>query len=132
MEGAGQEVGDLNRRETGAEWERQAARYLESQGVRIMESNFRSRQGEIDLIGCHQGCLVFIEVKYRRSGCRGHALDAVDYRKQRRICQVADYYRYCHGIGDDADVRYDVVGIQGDEVQWIQNAFPHIYTREIR
>ncbi len=127
MERARQEVENLNRRETGAEWEKQAARYLESQGMQILASNFRSRQGEIDLIGRHQGYLVFIEVKYRRNEGKGYALEAVDYRKQCRICRVADYYRYSHGIDDDVDVRYDVVGIQGGEVQWIQNAFPHIY-----
>jgi len=57
----------------------------------------------------------------------GSPQEAVDFRKQRKICRVADYYRYVHGLGDGTGVRYDVVGIQGSEIQWIQNAFPHIY-----
>lgn len=119
----------MNKRRAGADYEKQAAEYLTERGMRILETNFRSRQGEIDLIGCHQGYLVFVEVKYRSSSAKGYALEAVDYRKQCRICRVADYYRYSHGLGDDIGIRYDVVGIQGTQVQWIQNAFTHIYVR---
>lgn len=119
----------MNKRKTGADHERQAAKYLTENGMRVLEANFRCRQGEIDLIGSHQGYLVFVEVKYRSTTEKGHALEAVDYRKQCRICRVADYYRYTHGLGDDTSVRYDVVGVQGTEVTWIQNAFAHIDTR---
>lgn len=119
----------MNKRKVGADYERQAAEYLTEKGVRILETNFRCGQGEIDLIGRHQGYLVFVEVKYRSGSEKGYALEAVDCRKQRRICRVADYYRYTHGLGDETGVRYDVVGIQGGEIQWVQNAFPHIYTR---
>ncbi len=118
----------MNKRATGTERERQAAEYLEARGMRITERNYRSSRGEIDLIGYHEGCLVFVEVKYRSSASRGYALEAVDLKKQRRICRVADHYRYVHRLGEDAAVRYDVVAIQGEEIQWLQNAFPHIYT----
>jgi len=116
----------LNRREIGAEWERIAAAYLAGQGMHIVAKNFRCRQGEIDLIGYHQGFLVFVEVKYRSGIGKGYALEAVDYRKQCRICRAADYYRYIHGCGDGVGVRYDVVAVQGGEVQWVKNAFPHV------
>ncbi len=119
----------MNRRKVGEDKERQAAEYLAERGMRVLETNFRCRQGEIDLIGRHQGYLVFVEVKYRSSTGKGYALEAVDCRKQRRICRVADYYRYTHGMGDETGIRYDVVGIQGSEVQWVQNAFTHIYAR---
>lgn len=119
----------MNKRRTGADYERQAAEYLSQKGMRVLESNFRCRQGEIDLIGWHQGYLVFVEVKYRSTWEKGCALEAVDYRKQCRICRVADYYRYTHGLGDETSVRYDVVGIQDREVTWVQNAFAHIYAR---
>lgn len=119
----------MNKRKAGADYERQAAEYLAENGMRILDRNFRCRQGEIDLIGRHEGYLVFVEVKYRSTSEKGYALEAVDYRKQCRICGVADYYRYTHGLGDDTSVRYDVVGVQGTQVQWIKNAFPHIYTR---
>ena len=117
----------MNKRRTGTEREKLAAEYLAKRGMRIVETNFRCRQGEIDLIGYHQGYLVFVEVKYRHNMEKGCALEAVDIRKQRRICRVADYYRYIHRVKADTGVRYDVVGIQGEEILWVQNAFPHCY-----
>lgn len=116
----------MNKRKTGTRWEAVAAQYLAGRGMRILESNFRCRQGEIDLIGYHQGYLVFVEVKYRGTSRNGYALDAVDYRKQCRICRVSDYYRYIHKMGDQVSVRYDVVAIQEGKAQWVQNAFPYI------
>lgn len=112
----------------GTAWEQLAAEYLEARGMRITERNFRSRQGEIDLIGYHDGYLVFTEVKYRSSTDKGYASEAVDYRKQRQICKVADYYRQLHGLGEGTAVRYDVVAVQGEEIEWFKNAFSHIYS----
>ena len=120
---------EKNKRQVGGQWEKQAAEYLTAQGMQIVESNFRCRQGEIDLIGYHEGYLVFVEVKYRSTNEQGYALEAVDFRKQRKICRVADYYRYLHKVGDFENIRYDVVAIQNGEIRWIQNAFSHVYGR---
>ncbi|MCM1113121.1 MAG: YraN family protein [Muribaculum sp.] len=119
----------MNTRKIGAQKEALAVDYLTARGMRILEQNFCSRQGEIDLIGRHDGYLVFVEVKYRKNQSRGTALEAVDGRKQRRICRTADYYRFLHRLGENTAVRYDVLAIQGEEIRWIQNAFPHIDTR---
>lgn len=119
----------MNTRQKGTEKEQLASAYLAARGMRIVERNFRGRQGEIDIIGYHNCYLVFVEVKYRSSAAKGSALAAVDARKQRQICKVADYYRYLHQLGENTMVRYDVVALQGERVQWIQNAFPHIYSR---
>lgn len=116
----------MNRRSIGAEWEQKAAEYLENQGMRIIARNYRSRQGEIDIIGSHNGYLVFVEVKYRENTGKGYASEAVDYRKQCRICKAADYYRCAHKLGNHVRIRYDVVAIQDSRIEWIQNAFPHI------
>lgn len=117
----------MNTRQQGAEKELLAAAYLEKQGMTITERNFRGRQGEIDLIGYHNGYLVFVEVKFRSGTTKGSALAAVDGKKQKQICKVADYYRLLHGISDYNPIRYDVVAIQNETIQWIQNAFPHKY-----
>lgn len=116
----------MNTRQIGAGQEEKAAGYLEAQGMQILERNFRNRQGEIDLIGRHEGYLVFVEVKYRSSKRQGLPAEAVDLRKQRKICKVADYYRMIHHIGDNAAIRYDVVAMEADKIEWIQNAFYHI------
>lgn len=118
----------MNKRAAGAVWEQKAAEYLEAFGMRIVERNYRNRQGEIDIIGYHEGYLVFVEVKYRSSTHRGYASEAVNAKKQRQICRVADYYRYTHGLGESTAVRYDVVAVQGERMEWLQNAFPHVYT----
>lgn len=115
----------MNKRAVGAAWEQRAAEYLTARGMRIVARNFRSRQGEIDLIGYHEGYLVFVEVKFRAGAEKGYAAEAVDLRKQRQICRVSDFYRYTRGIGEDRAVRYDVVAVQGEEVTWMQNAFPY-------
>lgn len=118
-----------NNRKTGTEQEERAAEYLESRGFRIVERNFRCAQGEIDMIGYDGEYLVFVEVKYRSSSRYDTPLAAVGSAKMKKICRVADFYRYQAGIPQEVPVRYDVVGILREEITWIPNAFPHIYTR---
>lgn len=119
----------MNKRKLGESKEKEAAEYLKERGMEILEFHFRNRTGEIDLIGKQDGYLVFVEVKYRQNCLKGYPLEAVDFRKQRTICKVADYYRITHGIGENTPIRYDVVGIEGDKITWIPNAFYHIFTR---
>lgn len=117
----------MNKRASGAAGEQKAAKYLEASGMKIVERNYRSGRGEIDIIGYHEGYLVFVEVKYRSGIGRGYAVEAVDPEKQRKICRAADHYRYIRRLGEDTAVRYDVVALQGEKIEWLQNAFPHIY-----
>lgn len=117
----------MNKRKIGDAYEHLAADYLQKEGVRIVEKNYRNRQGEIDLIGYDGEYLVFFEVKYRKNETKGAPIEAVTYAKQKNICRVADYYRMIHQIGEFAAIRYDVIGIFGDEITWYKNAFFHIY-----
>lgn len=116
----------MNNREKGAQKEQEVCAYLLSKGIIIKERNFRCRQGEIDMIGYDGACLVFFEVKYRRSQSAGSAAEAVGYTKQRKICRTADYYRMTHHCGEDVPVRFDVIAIDGEELRWIKNAFYYI------
>ena len=116
----------MNRRKIGSVQEELACRYLMKQGVRLMERNFRCRQGEIDIIGYEKEYLVFFEVKYRKDDARGSAAEAVGFGKQRKICRVSDYYRMIHGYPSDTPVRFDVIAIDGDRIEWIRNAFEYI------
>ena len=116
----------LNKRELGSRYEQLAAAYLESRGLKILERNFWCRSGEIDLIARDGECLVFVEVRYRTDTGKGHPLETVDTRKQRRICKVSDVYRYHNHIGTDEPVRYDVVAVLGDELVHLENAFPYL------
>ncbi len=116
-------------RKTGFEKEDKVAAYLMQKGFRIVERNFYTRGGEIDIIGYDGEYLVFVEVKYRSGNSLANPLSAVGFEKQRKICRTADYYRYRKGIGQDVPVRYDVVGMWEEKIEWIKNAFPHIYTK---
>ena len=120
----------MNQREKGKEQEEQAARYLVEHGFVLLEKNFRSRQGEVDLVGLHENCLVFVEVKYRKNASSGLPEEAVGSQKQSRICLASDYYRLTHPEEESRQIRYDVVAICGEEIHWHQNAFP--YTRRGR
>lgn len=115
-----------NNRALGTIKEELAAAYLRLKGFRIIERNFRSREGEIDIIGYDEDYLVFVEVKYRADFEKGGALAAVDYRKQRKICRVAGFYLFLHKMSNNTKVRFDVLAIQGDDIIWLKNAFPYI------
>ena len=113
-----------NKRETGTRKEELAADFLTRRGVKILERNFRCRQGEIDLIGMTaDGWLIFVEVKYRSSERSGSPLAAVNGRKQLVISKVAVEYLKNHYRSMDVRCRFDVVGINGDKICWIKNAF---------
>ena len=112
----------LNKRELGTQKELLAMHYLEKQGMKILERNFRCRTGEIDLIARDGTCLVFVEVKYRTTDRYGSPLEAVSARKQQTIRKVAEVYLLTRRQ-TDCEVRFDVVGICGDDFRHIKDAF---------
>ena len=112
-----------NRRQTGADYEERAARWLKERGYRILERNYRCRQGEIDLVAMDGGCLVFVEVKYRKDKRAGHPAEAVDLRKQRRIGQAAAQYCCERRTVAVQECRFDVICILGGETEHYKNAF---------
>lgn len=116
----------MNKRETGSAYEKEAGKFLEKQGLKILVYNFRTRYGEIDLIAKDGKTTVFVEVKYRRNAERGIPQEAVNYRKQWKICRVSDYYRMIHELGEFAPVRFDVVAVCGEKTEWIRNAFGYL------
>ena len=116
----------MNKREVGSRKEEYAAKYLVSKGVRILENNYHCRVGEVDMIGIDEGCLVFFEVKWRSSTVNGDPSEAVDSRKQKKICKVCDHYRMFHTELYKLQVRFDVMAIEEEEVNWIKNAFDYI------
>lgn len=117
----------MNRRQTGEQYEEYAAHYLEQRGYRILERNFRTRRGEIDLIALdesgEEAYLVFLEVKYRKDGQMGTGGEAVDFRKQQRIIRCAEYYLLCHPDRQELPCRFDVVSVEGKKITLIRDAF---------
>lgn len=106
----------------GRDAEALAATYLQRQGLRIVERNWRCRFGEIDLIARDGPSLVFIEVRARTSLRYGGAAESIDRRKRSRLIAAAS--QYLAGAGSHTPCRFDAVLIQGAEKpQWIRNAF---------
>lgn len=113
----------MNHRKTGSRFEQIAAEYLVGQGAVILEQNYRSRQGEIDLIIKDGVYLVFVEVKYRHDARKGYPEEAVGFYKQQHIRSTARYYLFSHNYGEDTPCRFDVVSILGNEIRWLKDAF---------
>jgi putative endonuclease len=108
----------------GRSAEEQARRHLERQGLQWLNSNYRCKRGEIDLIMRDVETLVFVEVRYRKSNTFGSAAESVDRGKQSKLIAAARHY--LQETRTDAPCRFDVVGIsghQGQSVEWVKDAF---------
>jgi len=109
--------------QTGIIGEQIAAEWLEEKrGMQLLESRYRNKAGEIDLIMLDHETIVFVEVKTRLNAARGTGLLAVDGRKQKRIACAAVYY-----LSEKSwlrrPVRFDIVEVTSSEVIHIANAF---------
>ena len=120
----------MNKRTVGANFESLTCDYLSENGAEIIERNFRCKQGEIDIIARDGKYLCFAEVKFRSGDRYGSGLDAVDFKKQKKICRVAKFYLYSKYKSFEIPVRMDVIAISlnGDiyEFNWIKNAFDFV------
>ncbi len=114
----------LSTRQIGRFGEDVAAKYLVKNGYEIIDKNYLTDLGEIDLIAAGEGYLVFVEVKLRYNDEHGYGADAVNYAKQRKISQVAAQYIKRFRLYDEA-VRFDVIEVYTSDkrVVHIKNAF---------
>ncbi|MFA7094894.1 MAG: YraN family protein [Gammaproteobacteria bacterium] len=110
----------------GRHAEELACRYLERQGLRLLERNYRCARGEIDLIMQHGEILVFVEVRYRRSSVFGSGAESVDWRKRQRLTETALHYMQARKAAA-RPARFDVISVSPgpdrDNIHWIPNAF---------
>ena len=97
--------------------------YLIDNNYVILERNYQTKTGEIDIIAKDDNCIVFIEVKFRSSSRYGSSLDAVNYRKQQTIRHVARIYLSTRYKSLDIPCRFDVIGMDGNNITHIKNAF---------
>lgn len=97
----------------GAWGETLAAEYLRKKRYQILEANFRTRIGEIDLIASNRQYLVFVEVKLRKNADFAMAREFVDYRKQGKIRSTAQLYLAYHPTR--LQPRFDVIEIYAPE-----------------
>lgn len=110
-------------RAVGNKVERFAQRFLIKKGLIAVAKNFQCRSGEIDLIMLDVNCLVFIEVRYRAADQRVSAKLSVDARKQNKLVKTAAMFLSQHHRYARHTVRFDVIAVDGDKLEWIRDAF---------
>ena len=112
---------DRSRQAMGAWGERRAAQWYAEAGYEVLDRNWRSKSGELDLVLSRGDEIVFCEVKARRSDRFGLPQEAVDFRKQRRIRGLAVEWMKAHGCR--GRIRFDVAAVTGGNVRVIEAAF---------
>jgi len=104
----------------GRDWEQTALRYLRRQGLVLVVANFTCKGGEIDLIMRDGEALVFVEVRQRADRRHGGAAASITPQKIRRLIRAAQVY--LQRLPHVPPCRFDVVAIDGDQLEWLRDA----------
>lgn len=99
-----------DKRGIGTKGELLAVKFLKKRGYRILQRNYRRRNGEIDIVCYDHGTIVFVEVKTRHSDRYGPPELSVTETKKRQIAKIASYYVAEKNI-EGVNLRFDVVSI---------------------
>jgi len=117
------------KRQVGNQAETIALKYLCKHNLELIEQNYLTQAGEIDIIMLDKSeqTLVFIEVRYRQNTQFGSATESVGRHKQAKLIRTAQYYLQRHSKYQEFICRFDVVGVESDlkypTINWIKNAF---------
>ncbi len=107
--------------------ERKVCEYLLQRGLQLVESNYRSPFGEIDLVMKDEDNLVFVEVRYRSSTRFVDPIETIDARKQRKLRATAEHYLQRRHRLAAMPCRFDVAALTLERgrprIEWIQDAF---------
>ena len=117
----------MRRRDTGILGEKLAQDFLKKQGYRIIETNYRCPEGEIDIVARHKDYLVFIEVRTKKSLQFGSPEESITPTKKERLRTTAAHYQQTH---DNLPLlwRIDVVAVELNQkgklsrIELIENA----------
>ena len=118
-----------NTRSAGKKGEDLACKYLKKDKYKILDKNYRTKQGEIDIIAEDSGgVLCFVEVKARSRTDYGNPEESVTYHKQKRLISAAFNYLETKKIGSK-DMRFDIVSVDlnSEESTILKNAFEVSY-----
>lgn len=115
------------RKQLGNDSERLARKFLERQGYRLVQSNFRSKWGEIDLIMRKGQELIFVEVRSKSTFRYGQPTETINDSKQGKIRKTAQLYLYQHQELEQCYCRFDVIAIAWQngfsKIEWLADAF---------
>ncbi|HQQ92921.1 MAG TPA: YraN family protein [Bacteroidia bacterium] len=112
-----------NSTKQGREGERIAKAFLEQKGYSVLESNWRFKHLELDLIALHSKTLVFVEVKFRKNDDYGEPELFVNPKKQKHLIRAAN--EYMRQNYSDLEARFDIVSITGhmNQITHLEGAF---------
>ena len=105
-------------KENGNIGEALACNFLKQNGYKIIQTNYKNRLGEIDIIAMQDKTLVFVEVKSRLSTKFGLPREAINYYKQKKIINVATVYLKQKKLFDNICVRFDCIEILGKKTDY--------------
>ncbi len=108
----------------GEQSERFAENHLVELGYEVLDRNWSSRFGELDLVCLNKSELVFVEVRFRRNNIFGGALASVTKPKQKKLTLAAMQYIQNHSQHKKRIMRFDVIGLDEHyKLDWIKGAF---------
>ena len=122
--------GNMNDKKSKGDFgEETACKYIKKNGYKILGKNFRTKFGEIDLIGIDNDTICFIEVKARSSSDYGSPEQFVTKRKQERLWKTASIYINKNTL-EFGNYRFDVISVdlENEEIQIFKNAFQPKYS----
>jgi len=90
-----------------------ACEYLIRHGYKIIDKNYRTRRGEIDVVAKNENILVFVEVKTRTNAMFGSPEEAIDFNKQNKLAKTAEHYLSFHDT-PDVNYRIDSIAVEID------------------
>ncbi|MEN3013917.1 MAG: YraN family protein [Endomicrobiia bacterium] len=115
----------MNKVSLGSFYEKVAIKYLKSLKYKILEKNFKTKHGEIDIIAYDKknDCLVFVEVRYRKNSFFGTPQETVNINKQRKIILSAMWYLKLNSK-NFKEFRFDIISFtDGSNPEHIKDAF---------
>ncbi|WP_195939737.1 YraN family protein [Romboutsia sp. 1001713B170131_170501_G6] len=114
----------MNNKEKGNLGEKIAYKYLIQKGFKVLDTNYRIRSGEVDIIAKFEDELVFVEVKSRMDLRFGHGRDAINNKKIKKITNTAKHYIFAKKFYD-SKIRFDVIEVyfMDKKINHIENAF---------
>ena len=116
------------RRARGDAAEDRAAAFLEEHGFTVLERNYLTRRGEVDLVAEKGEVLAFVEVRSRSGAAFGSPAETVSLAKRRRVIAAATEWAARAGLIDSRAIRFDVISVidradDEPEIEWIPAAF---------
>ncbi len=122
MKKENKDISKVKNKIEGNKGEIRAVQFLKKEKYKILQTNYKNRIGEIDIIAEKDNVIVFVEVKNRSTFAFGRPIEAVTLHKQNQIKRVAKIYLMMKNMYEH-DVRFDVIEVYDDFINHVKNAF---------